>query len=122
MARSAKASARWLVRAENRPLGIASTGEFAFQMYSDAAPLTIRGPGGGHSGMGLSNSFVGDTNSVAAASGMSTGASAAAGNLFAHLRAADRAGPAAIAVAPIPQEGLGEAINDRLRRAAGFVG
>ncbi len=46
----------------------------------------------------------------------------AAANLFAHLRAADRSAPAAIAVAPIPHEGLGEAINDRLRRAAGFVG
>ncbi|MFN3524257.1 MAG: L-threonylcarbamoyladenylate synthase [Phenylobacterium sp.] len=46
----------------------------------------------------------------------------AAANLFAFLRAADRTGPSAIAVAPIPHEGLGEAINDRLRRAAGFVG
>jgi L-threonylcarbamoyladenylate synthase len=46
----------------------------------------------------------------------------AAANLFAHLRAADRSGAAAIAVAPIPDHGLGEAINDRLRRAAGFVG
>ena len=46
----------------------------------------------------------------------------AAANLFALLRAADRLGPAAIAVAPIPEHGLGEAINDRLRRAAGFVG
>ena len=46
----------------------------------------------------------------------------AAANLFAHLRAADAAGPTAIAVAPIPEHGLGEAINDRLRRAAGFVG
>ncbi len=46
----------------------------------------------------------------------------AAANLFAHLRAADRARPAGIAVAPIPTEGLGEAIADRLKRAAGFVG
>jgi L-threonylcarbamoyladenylate synthase len=46
----------------------------------------------------------------------------AAANLFAHLRAADRSGASAIAVAPVPREGLGEAINDRLRRAAGFVG
>ncbi|KQV55217.1 MULTISPECIES: L-threonylcarbamoyladenylate synthase [unclassified Caulobacter] len=52
-----------------------------------------------------------------------TGAlSEAAANLFAFLRAADRTRPTAIAVAAIPQEGLGEAINDRLRRAAGFVG
>lgn len=48
--------------------------------------------------------------------------SEAAANLFAHLRAADRSGASAIAVAPIPRQGLGEAINDRLRRAAGFVG
>lgn len=46
----------------------------------------------------------------------------AAANLFAMLRAADRTKPAAIAVATIPDEGLGEAINDRLKRAAGFVG
>jgi L-threonylcarbamoyladenylate synthase len=46
----------------------------------------------------------------------------AAANLFAHLRVADRSGARGIAVAPIPREGLGEAINDRLRRAAGFVG
>jgi L-threonylcarbamoyladenylate synthase len=46
----------------------------------------------------------------------------AAANLFAYLRDADRTHPTAIAVAPIPHEGLGEAINDRLRRAAGFVG
>lgn len=46
----------------------------------------------------------------------------AAANLFAMLRAADRLKPSAIAVAPIPERGLGEAINDRLRRAAGFVG
>jgi L-threonylcarbamoyladenylate synthase len=48
--------------------------------------------------------------------------SEAASRLFALLRAADRTRPSAIAVAPIPHEGLGEAINDRLRRAAGFVG
>ena len=46
----------------------------------------------------------------------------AAANLFTMLRAADATRPAAIAVAPIPEEGLGEAINDRLRRAAGYVG
>jgi L-threonylcarbamoyladenylate synthase len=42
----------------------------------------------------------------------------AAANLFAHMRALDRPGFSAIAVMPIPEEGLGEAINDRLRRAA----
>ena len=42
----------------------------------------------------------------------------AAANLFAHLRRLDAAGHETIAVAPIPEQGLGEAINDRLRRAA----
>ncbi len=42
----------------------------------------------------------------------------AAANLFAHLRALDACGIARAAVAPIPGEGLGEAIRDRLRRAA----
>ena len=46
----------------------------------------------------------------------------AAANLFRMLREADRLRPEAIAVAPVPGEGLGEAINDRLRRAAGHVG
>jgi L-threonylcarbamoyladenylate synthase len=42
----------------------------------------------------------------------------AAANLFAYLRALDRVGLRAIAVAPVPTIGLGAAINDRLRRAA----
>jgi L-threonylcarbamoyladenylate synthase len=42
----------------------------------------------------------------------------AAANLFAMLRALDRPEVAAIAVAPVPETGLGLAINDRLRRAA----
>jgi L-threonylcarbamoyladenylate synthase len=46
----------------------------------------------------------------------------AAANLFRRLREADRERPVGIAVSPIPAQGLGEAINDRLRRAAGFVG
>ena len=42
----------------------------------------------------------------------------AAANLFGHLRALDASGARGIAVMPIPHDGLGEAINDRLRRAA----
>ena len=42
----------------------------------------------------------------------------AAANLFAMLRRLDRAEFTGIAVTPIPERGLGLAINDRLRRAA----
>jgi L-threonylcarbamoyladenylate synthase len=42
----------------------------------------------------------------------------AAANLFAMLHALDRPGLRAIAVMPIPDRGLGEAIRDRLARAA----
>lgn len=42
----------------------------------------------------------------------------AAANLFAMLRALDTSDFAGIAVMPIPDDGLGRAINDRLRRAA----
>jgi L-threonylcarbamoyladenylate synthase len=42
----------------------------------------------------------------------------AAANLFSHLRALDASGARRIAVMAIPHDGLGEAINDRLARAA----
>lgn len=42
----------------------------------------------------------------------------AAANLFSHLRALDQVGAKAIAVMPVPRDDLGEAINDRLARAA----
>ncbi|WJR80177.1 L-threonylcarbamoyladenylate synthase [Bradyrhizobium sp. NP1] len=42
----------------------------------------------------------------------------AATHLFGYLRALDAKAARTIAVMPIPHEGLGEAINDRLRRAA----
>jgi L-threonylcarbamoyladenylate synthase len=42
----------------------------------------------------------------------------AAARLYAHIRALDASGPSVIAVGPIPDHGLGEAIRDRLARAA----
>jgi L-threonylcarbamoyladenylate synthase len=42
----------------------------------------------------------------------------AAARLFSSLRQLDATGAETIAVSPIPETGLGEAINDRLRRAA----
>ena len=42
----------------------------------------------------------------------------AAARLFGALRRLDASGALTIAVVPVPEAGLGEAINDRLRRAA----
>jgi L-threonylcarbamoyladenylate synthase len=42
----------------------------------------------------------------------------AASNLFAFMEDLDRSGVRSIAAEPIPFDGLGEAINDRLSRAA----
>jgi L-threonylcarbamoyladenylate synthase len=44
--------------------------------------------------------------------------SEAAANLFSMLRQLDQSGATTIAVMRVPEDGLGEAINDRLRRAA----
>jgi L-threonylcarbamoyladenylate synthase len=58
-----------------------------------------------HEGLMLNLSWSGDLREAAA-------------NLFSALRTLEAAGVEAIAVMPIPEQGLGEAINDRLRRAA----
>ncbi|HYI42594.1 MAG TPA: L-threonylcarbamoyladenylate synthase [Sphingomicrobium sp.] len=58
-------------------------------------------------------SVVGDANLSAART-----LAEAAARLFDLLHAADESQKARIAVAPVPDEGLGAAINDRLRRAA----
>ncbi|HWJ86489.1 MAG TPA: L-threonylcarbamoyladenylate synthase [Pelagibacterium sp.] len=63
------------------------------------------GPGPAHDGPVLNLSPVGNLRE-------------AARNLFSYLARLDASGVAKIAVAPIPQNGLGEAINDRLDRAA----
>ncbi len=46
----------------------------------------------------------------------------AVANLFRRLRKVDREKPVGSAVPPIPEPGLGEAINDRPKRAAGLWG
>jgi L-threonylcarbamoyladenylate synthase len=42
----------------------------------------------------------------------------AAANLFSFMQHLDASGASVIAVEPVPKHGLGEAINDRLSRAA----
>jgi L-threonylcarbamoyladenylate synthase len=62
-------------------------------------------PGAGQAAAVLNLSARGDLNEAAT-------------HLFGYLRSLDASGARAIAVMPVPDQGLGEAINDRLRRAA----
>lgn len=89
--------------------------------YAPAAPVRLEaaGPGPGEAFLAFGSATAGPAVFNLSPAG---DLAEAAANLFAFLRAADALAPAAIAVAPIPQDGLGEAINDRLRRAAGQVG
>ncbi|PQO23122.1 threonylcarbamoyl-AMP synthase [Rhodobacteraceae bacterium WD3A24] len=91
------------------------------QLASHYAPgavlrLEAKSPRPGETWLGFGPGCAGATFNLSPAGDLTE----AAANLFAMLRAADaQAGPkGTIAVAPIPERGLGRAINDRLRRAA----
>ncbi len=88
--------------------------------YAPDAPVRLNalGPASGEAFLGFGSACADDGLNLSPTGDLRQ----AAANLFTYLRIADRGSPTGIAVAPIPGEGLGEAINDRLRRAAGFVG
>ena len=79
-------------------------------MRLDTAP----GPGEAFLAFGAAPAFAGPTRNLSETGDLHE----AARNLFAMLHELDAVGASTIAVAPIPEVGLGEAINDRLRRAA----
>ena len=79
-------------------------------MRLDAAPQA----GEAWLAFGASPNFAGITRNLSETGDLHE----AARNLFSMLHELDATGAATIAVAPIPETGLGEAINDRLRRAA----
>ncbi|MDV3251829.1 threonylcarbamoyl-AMP synthase [Devosia sp. BK] len=71
-------------------------------------------PGDAFLAFGDAPDFAGETRNLSPAADLHE----AARNLFSMLHELDGTGAKMIAVAPIPDEGLGEAINDRLQRAA----
>jgi L-threonylcarbamoyladenylate synthase len=93
--------------------GIEAPGQLASH-YAPSKPVRLNaveaGPDEWHVGFGA---VAGDENLSAACN-----LAEAATNLFDALHRADASDHAAIAVAPIPSEGIGDAINDRLQRAA----
>jgi L-threonylcarbamoyladenylate synthase len=90
--------------------------------YAPAARVRLEaaeGPRPGEAWLGFGPEHAGFTAPAIALNLSATGDLAeAAANLFGYMRQLDAQGPAAIAIVPIPEHGLGEAINDRLRRAA----
>ena len=101
------------VASDTDPARVAAPG----QMASHYAPrgslrLDARAPEPGEAMLGF-GSVEGDLTLSA-----SGDLQEAAANLFGHLHALDAMGAERIAGAPIPDRGLGRAINDRLRRAA----
>nr|WP_314261663.1 L-threonylcarbamoyladenylate synthase [uncultured Devosia sp.] len=71
-------------------------------------------PGEAYLAFGRTPDFAGPTRNLSASGDLHE----AARNLFSMLHELDATGARMIAVAPIPDHGLGEAINDRLQRAA----
>jgi len=71
-------------------------------------------PGEAYLAFGAAPAFAGITRNLSPSGDLRE----AARNLFAMLHELDGLGAPTIAVAPIPHTGLGEAINDRLQRAA----
>lgn len=84
--------------------------------YAPRAPVHLNGTsaGSGEVMIGFGPGFDGADFNLSAAGDVVE----AAAHLFSMLRAADALNPSAIVIATIPETGLGEAIADRLRRAA----
>jgi L-threonylcarbamoyladenylate synthase len=84
--------------------------------YAPSAPVRLNGTsaGSGEVMIGFGPGFDGAEFNLSAAGDVVE----AAAHLFSMLRAADALNPSAIVIATIPETGLGEAIADRLRRAA----
>ena len=93
--------------------GINAPGQLSSHYAPDApVRLNVAAPDAGEAYIGFGDSPAGDINLSPSGDPIE-----AAANLFAALRDIDRY-EKPIAVAPIPETGLGAAINDRLRRAA----
>jgi L-threonylcarbamoyladenylate synthase len=104
--------------AENAPL---APGMLASH-YAPCTPLRLNAGRveAGEALLGFGPRLVEGANSATAIQNLSPRGdlTEAAANLFSYLRALDGAGAKTIAVMPIPHDNLGEAINDRLARAA----
>ncbi len=99
--------------------GVSAPGQLASHYAPRAAlRLDARSLRPGEAGLDFAAQLTGATLDLSPAGDLTE----AAANLFRHLRDLDGAGgahrPGCIAVAPVPEQGLGAAINDRLRRAA----
>ena len=109
-----------LERVLGRPLGAAGGAVVAPGMlashYAPSTPLRLEAGAleAGEAGLDFAGRLGGGTLDLSPGGDLAE----AAANLYRHLRRLDAAESTGIAVAPVPERGLGAAINDRLRRAA----
>lgn len=112
---------RPVLRQEMAGAAIVSPGMLASH-YAPAAVvrLNAREVGAGEVLINFGNQPVQGSEDAAAVFDLSAAGSLreAAANLFATMKTADRLASTALVFAPIPRHGLGEAINDRIARAA----
>lgn len=110
-----------LERAEKAGAAIEAPGMLASHYAPDARMrLNADAPRAGEAYLAFGSHIVPDADQAVHLDNLSPSGdlAEAAARLFAAMKAADRSGASVIAVAPIPDTGLGEAINDRLERAA----
>jgi L-threonylcarbamoyladenylate synthase len=91
--------------------------------YAPRAPLRLRQPGEPWPDDAALLAFTGadlPPGRISAVLSPSGDPAEAATQLFARLRELDAGRPACIVAELVPERGLGEAVNDRLRRAAGL--
>jgi len=110
---TAAALAEHVTLVEATPERITAPGQLA-QHYAPAKPLRLDATTSGESEWLIGYGRITGDDTLSAAGDPWEAAS----RLFACLHRADASDAAAIAVAPVPGYGVGEAINDRLRRAA----
>ncbi len=109
-----------LERVLDRTLGDAGSAVVAPGMlashYAPSVPLRLEAGAleAGEAGLDFAGRLGGGTLDLSPGGDLAE----AAANLYRYLRRLDAGAPTRIAVAPVPEHGLGAAINDRLGRAA----
>jgi L-threonylcarbamoyladenylate synthase len=109
----AEIAAMGRLAATGRPRGIEAPGQLASH-YAPSKPVRLDAERAEEGEWLIGFGAIGGDDNLSASADLAE----AGANLFAALHRADRQERQKIAIAPVPETGIGAAINDRLRRAA----